>query len=149
MKKRITCANKFTNKATQLASKVYTPKRIIKNSLIGSHNGEPMIQVFMNIINDPDIQFGEMDKNGNATIYFKGYNVGWINPVRCMGWIDDKAYPNIRKFDMSQLEAPQDSFNSFGQLDAEYDDEYDEYDDESYDNGYDDGSDFYDDGDNW
>ncbi len=121
MKKYIRCANKFTNKATQLASKAFTDKAILKRAMIGSHKGEPMFQVFMNIINDPEVQFGEPNKSGNCTMYYRGNNVGWINFDRGMGWIDDKAYPNIKKFDMSQLDNIDDDFDSF-----------DDYDDDNY-----------------
>ena len=155
MKKYISCANKFTNKATQLASKAFTDKYIIKKALIGAHRGEPMVQVFMNIINDPNVQFGEPDKKGNSTIYLKGYNVGWINPLRGMGWIDDQAYANIQKFDMSQLQSANlfdDDFDDDGYLEDDYD-RYD-FEDEinppsrgSTRNGGDD--DYYDDGDPW
>lgn len=104
--KDIKCANKFTNKATQLAGMVYTPKQIIKNSM-KQHKGEPMYQVFMNIMHDPHVNFGEADKHGNFTMFYDDKNIGWINPQRFMGWIDDKAYQKIEKFDMSQLEDPE------------------------------------------
>ena len=125
MKKYIRCANKFTNKATQIASLVFTPKQIIKNSL-KEHKGEPMLQVFMNIVNDPHIQFGEADKSGNCVIYYDDKNIGWINPKRFMGWIDDKAYEKIEKFDMSQLDSIEDEeFDDDYSEDEEWDDDWD------------------------
>lgn len=103
MKRYISSANKFTNKATQLASKAFSEKEILKRSLVGQHKGEPMMQVFLNIINDPNIEIADPDNNGNYTLYYKGENAGWINPDRFMGWIDDKIYQKLDKFDASSL----------------------------------------------
>lgn len=127
MKKYVAGANKFTNKATQLASKMYSDKRILINTLLGQHKGEPMLQVYLNIVNDPNVQFEEPNKNGNQTMLYKGKNVGWINFERGMGWIDEKAYPQIEKFDMNQLLDDFSPMDYLGDGDGRYlDDSYDD-----------------------
>lgn len=98
MKKYIRSANKFTNKATQLVSKAYTEEGIARRAAEGSHKGESMAQIYQNIMNDPDISFGEVDKEGNQDILYKGKNIGWINFRRQMGWIDDKPYQKLQKY---------------------------------------------------
>ena len=98
MKKYIRSANKLTNKATQLVSKAYTEEGIAKRAAEGSHKGESMNQIFNNIMNDPDISFGEEDKDGYQDILYKGKNVGWINFGRKMGWIDEKSYQKLQKY---------------------------------------------------
>lgn len=121
MKRYVRSANKFTNKATQLVSKGFTDKYIEKKSQ-GSRKGETMEQIFNNIMNDPNIEFGDADKSGNQTIFYKGKNVGWINFNRGTGWIDEKEYFKLEKY-----VAPEE--------DEEYIDEedYEEYDDDDID----------------
>ena len=97
MKKYIRSANKFTNKATQLVSKGFSDKYIAKRSQ-GSRKGETMEQIFNNIMNDPNITFGEEEKGGNQTIFYNGKNIGWINFGRGTGWIDEKAYLGLEKY---------------------------------------------------
>ena len=97
MKRYIRSANKFTNKATQLVSKAFSEDAIAKKSQ-GSRKGETMEQIFNNIMNDPDISFGDEDKSGNQVIFYKGENVGWINFRRGMGWIDEKKYNQLEKY---------------------------------------------------
>ena len=98
MKKYIRSANKFTNKATQLISKAYTEEGIARRAAEGSHKGESMGQIFQNIMNDPNISFGEEDKEGNQDIFYGKQNIGWINFRRKMGWIDDKPYQRLQKY---------------------------------------------------
>ena len=104
MKKYIRSANKFTNKATQLVSKGFSDNYIAKRSM-GSRKGESMEQITMNILNDPNITYGEEDKNGNQTLYYSGQNVGWINFRKGDGWIDSKAYNQVAKYKIPEDES--------------------------------------------
>lgn len=97
MKRYVRSANRFTNKATQFIAKAYTPKMIEKRSQ-GSHRGESMMQVFNNILHDPNTEFGDPDKNGNQVIYYNGDNIGWINFNTMMGNIDQSGYDKLAKY---------------------------------------------------
>lgn len=128
MKKYIRSANKLTNKATQLVSKAYTEEGIARRAAEGSHKGESMAQIYQNIMNDPDISFGEVDKEGNQDILYKGKNIGWINFRRQMGWIDDKPYQKLQKY----VEPDPEEFEGFE--DPSWDDyRRDTYSDEEFD----------------
>lgn len=98
MKRYVRSANKFTNKATQLVSKGFSDKYIAKKAATGTRKGETMEQIFNNIMNDPNIEFGEEDRGGNQTIFYQGQNIGWINFRKGDGWIDDKAYQKLEKY---------------------------------------------------
>ena len=98
MKKYIRSANKFTNKVSQLVSKKFSEDDIREKAATGTHGDETMAQVFNNIIHDPDIEFGEPDKDGNQDILYKGKNIGWINFQRGMGDINGKAYSKLQKY---------------------------------------------------
>ena len=104
---------------SKLASKVYTPKQIMKKALTAFHGNEPMLQVFNNIIHDPHVTLGDPDRGGRFPLFYDDEDIGWIDLERGRGWIDDKAYPKIAKYD--------------GPLFDEYEDEYDdEYEDDEY-----------------
>lgn len=98
MKRYIRSANKFTNKATQLVSKGFSDNYIAKKAETGSRKGESMEQIFLNIMNDPNVEIENQDAPGNHTIFYKGKNIGWVNFERGMGWIDDKAYKQLEKY---------------------------------------------------
>ena len=98
MKRYVRSANKFTNKATQFISKAYTPEGIAKRAAEGSRKGESMEQIFLNIMNDPNIEIENQGEPGDHIIFYKGKNIGWVNFERGMGWIDDKAYQQLDKY---------------------------------------------------
>ena len=109
---------------SKMASKVYTPKQIMKKALTAFHGNEPMLQVFNNIIHDPHVTLGDPDKGGRYPLFYDDEDIGWIDLERGMGWIDDKAYPKIAKYDGPLFDEED--------YDDEYDDEYeyDYYDDD-------------------
>ena len=98
MKKYVRSANKFTNKATQLVSKAYSDKKIAEKAATGSRRGESMMQIFDNIMHDPNVSFGEPDAKGIQEIFYKGKNIGWVDFQRGMGWIDQKEYDMLEKY---------------------------------------------------
>lgn len=98
MKRYVSSANKFTNKATQLISHVYSPETIADKAMNGSHKGESMWQVFNNIMHDPNVTFDEPDRNGNQVILYNGQNIGWVNFARGIGNIDEKGYRQLEKY---------------------------------------------------
>ena len=98
MKRYVSSANKFTNKATQLISHVYSPETILDKAANGSHKGESMWQVFNNIMHDPNVTFGDPDRGGNQVIFYNGQNIGWVNFARGIGNIDEKGYRQLEKY---------------------------------------------------
>jgi hypothetical protein len=98
MAKTFKTNGKVVTKATQLVSRLYSKKRIEKNSQHKVRNDEDMQQIFNNIIHDPHIKFGMPDKSGNYVIYYNNHNIGWLNPVRGIGWINDDSYEFIEKY---------------------------------------------------
>jgi hypothetical protein len=97
MKIYIKAANKFTNKVSQMVSKVYTPEKIAEKSQ-GSYKGESMAQIFDNIMHDPNISFGDPNKDGDQVILYNGENIGWINFKRHIGDISPKGYAKLQKY---------------------------------------------------
>lgn len=120
MKRYIRSANKFTNKATQLVSKGFSDKYIAKKAETGSRKGESMEQIFLNIMNDPNVEIENQGEPGNHTIFYKGKNIGWVNFERGMGWIDDKAYQQLEKY-----VAPEEDEEIYEDDDEFYDDDID------------------------
>ena len=118
MKVYIKSANKFTNKVSQMVSKVYTPEKIAEKSQ-GSHKGESMAQIFNNIMHDPNVTFGEPDKGGNQDILYNGENIGWINFQRHMGDISPKGYAKLQKYVEPEPEAFEDDDEFVEEIDEE------------------------------
>ena len=105
MKRYVRSANWLTNKATQLYSKRFDENEILVRTILGRHNGSPMLHVFFNIICDPNVTIEDPERaEGEHTIYLNGKNVGWMDFQRGMGWIDDKAYDKIQKVDPEILD---------------------------------------------
>jgi len=104
MKRYIRSANWLTNKATQLYSKKFDENEILVRALLGQHKGSPMLDVFFNIMSDPNVTIEDPGRaEGAHTIFLNGKNVGWLDFQRGMGWIDDKAYNKIQQLDSEQL----------------------------------------------
>ena len=104
MKRYVKSANWLTNKATQLYSKKFDENEILVRTLLGRHNGSPMLDVFFNIMTDPNIQIEDPQRQeGPHNIFYNGKNIGWLDFQRGMGWIDDKAYDKVQKLDPEML----------------------------------------------
>ena len=95
---KITAGKKKKRPISKLASHAYSKNRIAKNAAEGSHNGDSMEYVFNKIMNDPDITIGEPDARGNQSIFYRDQDIGWMNPNRGIGWIDDKAYDKLQDY---------------------------------------------------
>lgn len=89
---------KASRPISKLASYAYSPKQIAKNAQEGTRKGETMEYIFKKIMNDPDIEIGDPDKRGDQVIYYKGEDIGWLNPNRGIGWIDPKAYDKLAPY---------------------------------------------------
>lgn len=83
---------------SRLASHAYSDKQIAKNTQEKTHNGDSMEYVFKKILSDPNIELGEPDNKGIQRILYKGNDVGWINPARYIGYIDDNAYDALESY---------------------------------------------------
>lgn len=119
--------NKITAATTKAASKVYTDEKIAEKAANGERKGQNMGEIFAKI--RQECTFGEPDKKGNCDLIYganpetgeKGNVIGWVNPQRGMGWIDDKAYDKyVRNVEIKEPE-PLDYHGM------------DEYDDDNYD----------------
>ena len=127
MKVYVKSANKLSNKITQLISKKFDENEILVRTILGKHDGDPMLYVFFNIMCDPNVTIENPDvPTGDHEIYLNGKNVGWLNFERGMGWIDDSAYQKIQKQDPAILDQMKNEFisNMFNSAsDEEIDDE--------------------------
>ena len=104
MKRYIRSANWLTNKATQLYSKKFDENEVLVRALLGQHKGSPMLNVFFNIMTDPNVTIEDPERaEGAHTIFLNGKNVGWLDFQRGLGWIDDKAYEKIQQLPADQL----------------------------------------------
>lgn len=83
---------------SRLASHAYSDRQIAKNTQEKTHNGDSMEYVFKKILSDPNVELGEPDNRGIQRILFKGTDIGWIDPKRYIGYIDDKAYDNLEPY---------------------------------------------------
>ena len=95
MKRYISTATDRSNKMTQTKSQKFTRDDVMRNAN-NVRRGESMQQIVHNILNDPDIELGTPDSEGNETIIYKGKNIGWINKRRGIGDINNKAYTQIK-----------------------------------------------------
>lgn len=107
--------NKIVEVATKVANKVYTQNMIAEKSASGTHNGESMREIYMRLINDPDVTIE------NGIIMMHGKRIGWINPKTSMGWIDQKAYDQV-------AELPDEPYET----DSLYESDYDGIDEDDY-----------------
>ena len=89
---------------SKLASRAYSEDRIARNTHEGSRKGESMDQIVRKIMTDPDIEIGRSDRRGNQSILHRGKDIGWMNPNRGIGWIDDKAYRKLNPSEDSEVE---------------------------------------------
>lgn len=104
MKRYVKSANWLTNKLTQLYSKKFDENEILVRALLSQHKGSPMLDVFFNIMTDPNVTIEDPERaEGEHTIYLNGKNVGWLDFQRGMGWIDDRAYEKIQQLPADQL----------------------------------------------
>lgn len=101
MKRYVKSANWLTNKATyEYAKRRFDENEILVRTILGRHDGNPMLHVFFNIIADPNVQIEDPERaEGQHKIFYNGKNIGWIDFQMGMGWIDDKAYDKIQKLD--------------------------------------------------
>ena len=102
MKRYVRAYNGFTDKATKLVSRAFTDD-FVERKAQGSRKGESMQQIGLNIFNDPDISFGEADKN----IFYKGEQIGWFEfrPNGYVdGYIDDVKYEQLQKYVEPEVE---------------------------------------------
>jgi len=83
---------------SKLASKLYSPETVIDKTLHGSRGDENMQDIFNNIFQNPHITLGTPDKQGNMPIFYFDKDIGWVNPDKFIGWIDDKAYDKLEKY---------------------------------------------------
>lgn len=106
MKRYVKSANWLTNKATYMyAKKRFDENEILVRTILGRHDGSPMLHVFFNIIADPNVQIEDPERaEGQHKIFYNGKNIGWIDFGMGMGWIDDKAYDKIQKLDPEILD---------------------------------------------
>ncbi len=95
MKRYISTATDRSNKMTQTKSQKFTRDDVMRNAN-NVRRGETMSQIVHNILNDPDIELGTPDSEGNEAIIYKGKNIGWINKRRGIGDINNKAYTQIK-----------------------------------------------------
>lgn len=95
MKVYIKSGTERSNKTTQTKSKKFSQSDIARKSN-DVRRGETMSQIYHNIMNDPNVTFGEPDDEGNQTMYYKGQIIGWINNRRGMGDINNKVYTQIK-----------------------------------------------------
>lgn len=95
MKRYIRTATDRSNKMTQTKSQKFTDEDIARKSK-DVRRGESMAQITRNILNDPDMELGQADSEGNQTLIYKGHNVGWINYRRGMGDINNMVYTQIK-----------------------------------------------------
>lgn len=87
---------------SKLASRAYSRDRISRKARTGSRNGQSMEDIFRTIMTDPDVEIGKSDRHGDQTIRHKGRDIGWINPNRGLGWVDDKAYDRLSPEDTTE-----------------------------------------------
>lgn len=101
MKRYVKSANWLTNKATYMyAKKRFDENEILVRTILGRHDGSPMLHVFFNIIADPNVQIEDPERaEGKHDIFYNGKKIGWLDFQMGMGWIDDKAYDKIQKLD--------------------------------------------------
>ena len=126
MKRYIRSANRFTNKATQLISKGFSEDYIKDKAANGYHKDEAMSQVYNNIMNDPNVSFGDKDKSGNQDILYSGKNIGWINFGRGVGNIDKSAYDKLVKYVEPEVDDEvfiDDSYEDYSDVEFDDDDE--------------------------
>ena len=81
---------------SKFASRFYSQKKINKMIEQGKLNGNPMEAIFMELLKDPQAVINKPDKKGNQDIYYYGKNIGWINPARGIGYIDEKQYKRMK-----------------------------------------------------
>ena len=126
MKRYIRSANRFTNKATQLISKGFSEDYIKDKAANGYHKDEAMSQVYNNIMNDPNVSFGDKDKSGNQDILYSGKTIGWINFGRGVGNIDKSAYDKLVKYAEPEVDDEvfiDDSYEDYSDVEFDDDDE--------------------------
>lgn len=124
MKRYIRSATDRSNKTTQTKSKKFSQSDIARKSN-DVRRGETMAQITRNILNDPDMELGQADSDGNQTLIYKGQNVGWINKRRGIGDINNKVYTQIKHAAKARLEADEDA-EDIEDVDVEDEDESDE-----------------------
>lgn len=95
MKVFIKSATDRANKMTQTKSQKFSSRDIERKSN-DIRRGETMQQIASNIFNDPDVTLGDVDSEGNQTIFYKDQNVGWVNKRRGIGDINNKVYTQIK-----------------------------------------------------
>lgn len=125
MKKYVRSATDRSNKMTQTKSKKFSEDEISRRAAEDSRRGESMQQIYRNIMNDPDVEFGDADAEGNQTLFYKGTNVGWINFRRGMGDINNKVYTQIKHAAKARPD--------YGNEDVFVDDSYEDYSDVEFD----------------
>lgn len=81
---------------SKFASKFYSKKKIDKMIKQGKLNGNHMEKIFLELMEDPYAGLDKPDKSGNQDIYYYGKHIGWINPTRNIGYIDRKAYEQLK-----------------------------------------------------
>lgn len=106
MKRYVKSANWLTNKATYMyAKKRFDENEILVRTILGKHDGSPMLHVFFNIIGDPNVTIEDPERaEGKHDIFYNGKKIGWLDFQMGMGWIDDKAYDKIQKLDPQLLD---------------------------------------------
>lgn len=95
---RIQAAKQKMRPVSKLASKMYSPETVARKTATATHGDEDMQTIFNNIMHDPHITLGDPDKSGNIPIFYYGKDIGWMNPEKFMGWIDDKEYDKLQKY---------------------------------------------------
>jgi len=125
MKRYVRSATDRSNKTTQTKSKKFSRNDIARKSN-DSRRGETMAQITRNILNDPDMEMGEADSEGNQTLIYKGQNVGWINKRRGIGDINNKVYTQIKHAAKARLEAEEAEDIEDVDVEVEDEDESDE-----------------------
>lgn len=83
---------------SKLASKLYSPETIVDKTFNSSRGDENMKDIFNNIFQNPHITLGTPDKQGNMPIFYFDKDIGWVNPDKFIGWVDDKAYDKLEKY---------------------------------------------------
>lgn len=95
---RIQAAKQKMRPVSKLASKMYSPETVARKTATATRGDEDMQTIFNNIMHDPHITLGDPDKSGNIPIFYYGKDIGWMNPEKFMGWIDDKEYDKLQKY---------------------------------------------------
>ena len=90
---------KIRNTATQMyADKRFDSSEIMKRSY-SEHNGEPMMRIYQKIMTDPAISQQATSRPGRYDLVYRDGNkeavVGWMDQVRGMGEISQKAYDHV------------------------------------------------------